>query len=221
MKTLSENLFEKICSNLHIKFERISEESEPRPDYLIDLNGIKVVAEIKQIDLNPEEEKKLRRMEKGEAISFSNVPGSRVRSKISSSSKQISNISKGKCPGILVLYDNTPFAVGSHLEPYNIKVGMYGLEQFILSRPMDIRESPKLVDKKFGPKKKMTLDHNTSISALGVIEESGGGHIIRFYHNWHAGIPLSTEAVAAYGFEQYSISRKEQGEFQDWELTNG
>lgn len=221
MKTESEELFEETCEKYGFPVERVAEGVERRPDYEIYPSGITVIAEVKQIDVNDEEIRLLQEMESGKIVSFQNEPGARVRTKIKSSSKQIANLAKGKCPGILVLYDNTPFAVGSHLESYNIKSGMYGLEQYILNRPANLDDPINVIDARFGPKRKMTMEHNTSISAVSVLSRSKGQVEFCLYHNCFAAIPLDQEIFAEYGIPQYCISQKRNREFQVWELLNG
>jgi hypothetical protein len=221
MKTESEELFEKACGKYGFPVRRIAEGDERRPDYEVCPSGIKIIVEVKQIDVNDEEKNLLQEMESGKIVSFRNKSGARVRSKIKSSSKQIANLAKGKYPGILALYDNTPFAVGSHLESYNIKSGMYGLEQYILNRPANVDDPINVIDARFGPKRKMTMEHNTSISAIAVLSRAEDQVELCLYHNCFSAIPLGFKIFLECGIPQYCISQKRNREFQEWELVCG
>jgi len=58
-------------------------------------------------------------------------------------------------PVVLVLYNNLPLELGDRLSPYEIRVGMYGLETIIFSIPKGYL-GPTVIDRKFGPKRKLT-----------------------------------------------------------------
>ena len=149
-------------------------------------------------------------------ISVDSEPGAKVRSKIKNAAEQISNLAKGKYPGVLVLYNNVPFVLGSPLDPDNVRVGMYGFDTIVLTQPTDFDVSREVIGRKFGPKKKLTEEHNTSISALAVLEETQEGLSLSVYHNQHASIPLPLEVVRAVGAKQYVLSDDTRLEFRSW-----
>jgi hypothetical protein len=95
------------------------------------------------------------------------TPGNRVRKKIADSSPQIKARTQGRYPSILVLCEL--HQIGGHLDPYNIRVAMYGLEQVHIALPGDRSVRPYVARMSFGPKRKMTKSDNTSISAIGVL----------------------------------------------------
>lgn len=49
MKTKSEELFEKFLEANSVPFEKIKEDSTPRPDYLVSINDLKLVFEVKEL----------------------------------------------------------------------------------------------------------------------------------------------------------------------------
>lgn len=216
MKSKSEQLFEDYCSSKAIKFEKIGEEAQSRPDYMITINGINIVVEVKQIDPNKDDKEKLAEFQRKGFVVGSSTPGARVRSKITDAGPQIASVAKGRYPGVLVLYSNLSFVLGSPLEPYNVRVGMYGFDTFVFSRPGNFIDSPRLIARKFGPKRKLTPSHNTSISALAVLSESKEDLTLVFYHNEYAAIRLPLEVASFIGEKQFVLSRDEPMEFQTW-----
>jgi hypothetical protein len=217
-KTESEILFETFCAQIEIRCEPIPtkpKENEVTPDYDIYPNQQKVVIEIKQIDPNAEEITRQKIVDAGGVAGTSGTPGARVRSKIAAGAGQIRIRAKGKYPSILILYNNVPLS--DHTHPYFIRVAMYGLESIVLGVPKEMDRLPYLIDKKFGPRRKMTKNDNTSISAVAVLEKNAEGNLILFiYHNAHAEIPLSPEIFCSNSVRQFALEEKVVGRFQDW-----
>jgi hypothetical protein len=49
MKTKSEELFENFLSRNDVLFERIEEETSPRPDYLISVGNLQLMFKVKEL----------------------------------------------------------------------------------------------------------------------------------------------------------------------------
>ncbi len=161
VKTQSERLFENYCADARVLCERISEEDSKTPDYELRIHGQRIVVEVKEFSRNEAERESDRLLsERGYGSALSNTPGDRVRKKIADSSAQIKAGTQGIYPSILVLFDRGQ--VAGHLDPYNIRVAMYGLEQVHIAVPRDTAVSPYVTGISYGPKRKMTEEHNTS-----------------------------------------------------------
>jgi len=80
-----------------------------------------------------------------------------------------------------------------------------------------MNKMPYLIDKKFGGKRKMTEQHNTSISALGILRHNPeGSPVLTIYHNIYAAIPLSPELCRGLPVSQFTLEDKVKGQFQNW-----
>ncbi len=67
----------------------------------------------------------------------------------------------GKYSSLLILFDR---GLGfGHLDPYDIRVAMYGLEQVHFALPPVGAGRPYSTGMSYGPKWKMSPQHNTSI----------------------------------------------------------
>ncbi|HUU27608.1 MAG TPA: hypothetical protein VM123_07340 [archaeon] len=215
--TISEKMFEQYCEENSIGWTRIVESTEKRPDYYISIAGVNIVVEIKQFDPSKEQKKLLRKFKENGRFYNGGTPGDKVRSAIKKAGPQLSTLSKKRYPSILVLYNNLPFVLGNPTEPYNIKVGMYGLERIDLNMPRDFKTPTVIVDRKFGKKRKLTKEHNTSISALAVLPNTKEkGLWLDVYHNEHAAIELPKGLVSSLRAAEFVLSEKIQGEFQEW-----
>ena len=85
---------------------------------------------------------------------------------------------------------------------------MYGLE--VVDVPADPSSSPYPMGTRFGPRKKMTEDANTSISAIGTLVVTAPAGVIKLhvYHNRHAAVPIEPAILARSGISQYQIDLK-------------
>lgn len=133
-RTVSETLFERLCVENRLTLVRIDESDTSMPDYWLKLPFGKIVVEVKEFQPNAAERESDRRLrETGVGTVLSTVPGARVRKKISEASPQIKARTQGMYPSMLVLFDRGRMT--RHLDPYNLRTAMYGLEQVRLIVP--------------------------------------------------------------------------------------
>jgi len=216
-KTSSEIYFENLCADLDISLKRIPEGNSKTPDYELTIDQQLIVTEVKEMALNKEEKESDRALqERGCGNVLSTTPGDRVRKKIAESSRQIKARTQGKYPSLLVLFDHG--LVAGHLDPYCIRVAMYGLEQIHIAVLRDSSVSPYATGMSYGPKRKMTEDHNTSISAIGVLFATGPDEILlHVYHNKFAAVPLDSRLLARHGIPQFKLENDSPGGTAKWE----
>ncbi len=191
--TISEDLFEKLCVRAGISCHRVPEEKDAkRPDYEIELASHRVVTEVKQFDPNKEEAEFIRRQQVGDACVTSATPGHRIRNAIGSAAPQLKALSKGECPSMVVVYNNS--GVKQHTDPYSVATAMQGLDEIPVLVRDDPSNSPQFQDARSGPKKRMTAAHNTTISAIGVLVTDFDDQILLcIYHNQHARHPIDPQ----------------------------
>jgi hypothetical protein len=189
------------------------------PDYDIFLSRRKVVTEVKEITPNQNERAAEAALRRGQYVRVSTTPGNRIRGKIADAAPQIKARAQYRYPGLLVLFANG--LLTGHLDSYQIRVAMYGLETVVVAVPRNPRESPYAIGRKYGPRRKMTPLHNTSVSAIGVLSalENGGIDLI-VYHNEHAAKPLPLELFHRYGVRQYRLEQAQPGAIADWEQVD-
>ncbi|SRR5713226_4923477 len=213
-KTESEIALEEFCDANGIHWERIPTEDAAglkTPDYYIYSFGEQVAAEVKEIQPSPDEREQERHLKEKGWSTFGATPGARARAIIGTAGKQLRAKAKGTCPAMVVLY-NPSFLLRHHTEPYAIRVAMYGLDAVVLGLPADMQQSPYLIDRKSGPKRKMTEEHNTSISAVAALQ----GRELWIYHNVFAAIPLKPGLFRGLPVRQFTLQEKRTGEFSEW-----
>jgi hypothetical protein len=180
------------------------------------------VVEVKETDRNAEERESDRMLAiRGVGNATGGTPGDRVRKMIRSSSGQLKARSNGVLPSVLVVFDRGD--VVGHVEPYNIRVAMDGLEQFLIAVPPIGKGRPLAVGWKHGPKQKMTPETNTSISAVAALVMTGPvEHELLVYRNAFANVPLDPSLLQPFGVRHFDIDTSGTGSASAWvEIANG
>jgi len=91
---------------------------------------------------------------------------------------------------------------------------MYGFDTYILGlAPIQMRQSPRLLDRKFGPGRRMGSQFNTTISAVSVFDGNG----LDIYHKVFAAFPLQVELFRGIAVAQFTLREKLRGEFDVWQ----
>jgi len=221
MKTQSEEWFEEYCANSGIACTPIPEEKGKTPDYELTINGQRIIVEVKEIIRNREERNSDQLLsERGYGSALSYTPGDRARLKIMDSSPQIKARTRGIYPSILVLCDLQRGCgqIAGHLDPYNVRVAMYGLELIHMVVPRDRAASPYATEMSYGPKRQMGEDFNTSISAIGVLFTPRPNEIgLHVYHNKFAAVKLDPRLLAKHRICQFRLEDELPGNTAKWE----
>ena len=93
---------------------------------------------------------------------------------------------------------------------------MYGLEQIYLAVPPIGAGSPYATGIGHGPKRKMTSEHNTSISAIGALFMTGPNEThLHVYHNRFAHVPLKPTLLGN-RVAQFEIGEPTTGGASGW-----
>ncbi|HEX5340014.1 MAG TPA: hypothetical protein VFX47_03960 [Gammaproteobacteria bacterium] len=220
MKTESEAAVEKYFGAHGILIEKIAEGAAKSPDYRATIGGLEIIFEVKQFNATQEEEKQLGELAEGKALVLDHGPGKGVRKKISDGASQLSTLAKRRCPAVLILFNNRPFLLGNPASPYDVRVGMYGFETMVLIKPQGGNELA-VRDRKFGGGRKLTEQHNTSMSGIAVMEPRGEEMSLWLYHNEHAAMPLPRGMFANFGVKEFALGSREAGKFQEWVAVDG
>lgn len=218
---VTEDLFEQFCQQEGIPFERIRESNERRPDYVLSLGKIKLIAEVKAIEPNAEEKAIIEagpeEMDPEKTFHWG-IPGERVRKKISEAVPQLKSYSTREQPTILILHDTAKFWP-ELLDSYAVMVAMYGVESIQVSSKPAPRGGASILRRWHGSRKKLTNKHNTSLSAVGILTHENSGIYLNVFHNWYAKAPLppSVFNFAHIIHKQLTTPPTEDfGEWVDW-----
>jgi hypothetical protein len=214
-KTVSEKLFEKFCEQNAIPFKRICEGESRSPDYEIELGNQPIICEVKQIDPNREDCEQIEEREQGQ-MSAGWVPN-RIRTKLKDVSRQLKHRTRGKLPGIVVIYNNIPIPKYGSSE--QVLEAMFGQQTVLLESSRNSGASSRVRGVIFGGRRGVTPNHNTTVSAVAVLERRGDDLLaVRLYHNPHkvSDISLSPKLFAGLPIRQFAFKSEDFRTFSGW-----
>jgi hypothetical protein len=105
MKTKSESLFEGFLATNNLPFEKVEEDTTPRPDYRVSVGGCVIIFELKQLT-EDENFGVIKDPAYPHIKSSSRTMGDHIRRKIASSKKQIQFGTNQGIPSILLIYND-------------------------------------------------------------------------------------------------------------------
>jgi len=178
MKTKSEELFETFLADNNLTFERIKEDSSPRPDYLVSVGSAKIIFELKELA----EDKNfgvVKDPARPHIKSYSRTVGDHVRRRIEGAKKQIQYGAKQGLPSALLIYNNLdPVFQAFGTEDMDFTAAMYG--EFTILLDKATRQSSEMFN---GKNQLLQERKNTSFSAVGRLCDRGGKTAVTLFEN--------------------------------------
>jgi hypothetical protein len=178
MRTKSETLFEKFLDDNTVAFEKVEEDTTPRPDYLVSIGDLKIIFELKELA----EDKNFGVVKDPNHphLKFhSRTVGDHVRRRIESSKKQIQYGTKQGIPSVLLIYNNVdPVFQAFGTEDMDFEAAMYG--EFTIMLDMNTGQSSEMFN---GMNQLLQERKNTSFSAIGHLCDRGGITTVRLFEN--------------------------------------
>lgn len=214
--TRSEELFETFCKQNSLEYQRIETAQVRRPDYLLKLDYQELVVEVKQLDPNAQERRLLRNPnEEWDDGLYHGIPGERIRSKIDSAIPQLKNLAGTSRPTMLLLYDNVKLWAGV-LDSITMAVAMYGLETIMISSESAPEGGAKILARWHGASKRTTRCANTTLSAVGILDNTDANISIDVFHNFFARVPLQKTSLQSDYVRHYILEESPDDTFAKW-----
>lgn len=200
-QTKSERLFQLFCSQHGIEFISVPCEENRTPDFELKRHGQTVIAEVKELRNNPEEDALLQQLKEQKSIAGWADPRERIKNKISDAYPQLKNRACGILPTILVLFDNGTFA---GIDGTDVKNAMYGSESWTISK----HETHEVITPHLARDGKVQSRRNRQLSAVACLRGSEGNLHLHVFHNVYASNPLPIDFFQIDGCCQYTIDLK-------------
>lgn len=221
MLTKSETLFEKFCAMGRIPLSRVPETAEQRPDYRMTLPTTDVIVEVKELEPTKEEKALIECDPEDFDPAYSyhwGIPGEKIRKKITNAVPQLKALAESTLPTLLVLHDPIGFWP-ELLDGDAVRAAMYGIETLLIS-PQPAPEGGATILKRWhGGRKKLTEDHNTSLSAIAVLLLEDDRLQLEVFHNWYAAVTLSPSAFRVDGVTHFHLSVPPSEGFAEWMVS--
>ncbi len=213
-ETVSESTFERICDRRGVPYRKLAtRENQRTPDYLILPSGEKVVVEVKQIEPNDEDRELQKKSKEGETTGWWSDNDARIRRKIKQGAKQLKTVAKGRCPSVLMLYDDREIKI---IDNEDFLEAMYGDEELTLAVPLN-GGKPKPLGVGFGGNRQLTEQQRLYISAVAIMRQKFPGEwIVAVFHNVFASRPLDPDVASSFADVQYALTEPKTKEYQDW-----
>jgi hypothetical protein len=190
LKTKSEESFESFLSANALFFEKIKEDTTPRPDYLVSVGDTKIIFELKEL-AEDEHFGVVKDPAYPYIKSHSRTLGDHVRSRIESSRKQIQYGAKQGIPSVLLVYNNIdPVFQVFGTESMDFTAAMYGAYTILLNR-----ETKAASDWFNGKDQMLQPQKNTSFSAVGHLCDRGGSTTVTLFENVFAKVKLPSNQL--------------------------
>lgn len=196
VKTKSEQLFEDILTANKVPFEKIKEDTTPRPDYLVSVGVALIFFELKELAKDNNFD-----VVKDPAYphlkSHSRTLGDHVRRRIGSSKRQIQYGANQGIPSVLLIYnDVAPSFQMFGTETMDFIAAMYGAPTILLNKQaMKASEVFKGKDQCFQLQKNTQQGKNTSFSAVGHLCDRGGTTTVTLFENIFAKVKLPLDQL--------------------------
>jgi hypothetical protein len=190
MRTKSESIFEGFLTDNDLTFERIREESSPRPDYVVHTGSQKLIFELKEL-AEDENFGVVRDPSKPHIKSSSRTVGDHVRRRIDGARKQIQYGAALGIPSILLIYNSLdPVFQLFGTEDMDFTTAMYGEYTVLLNK------ETLVVSDWFNGKQQFLQQHkNTSFSAVGRLCDRDREITVTLFENIFASVKIRYEEL--------------------------
>ena len=201
MNTKSEDLFEAFLTVHGVAFSRIEETQNQkgarRPDYLVEIEDLKIIFEVKQLDEDPAAERALA------TGVWSSTPGGILRQLINRSKKQIQFGAAQGLASILLVYNNADPLQDDHTRYFDFETAMFGQLTKLIEKPTN-----KSSEFFHGDNSELQEEKNTSFSAVGHLRDQEGTTTIKLWQNPYAKPPLPFDRLpACFAVQRVAIDR--------------
>lgn len=210
--TLSEELFEALCSRRRLQCVRIPEGENRTADYEVALGSTKLIVEVKQLDAN-EEDNILQTVWGMPDSPGAVTPSDRVQGLISGGYPQIKHSAGGKAPTMIVVYNNS--GDWNWIDAFTVSKAMFGSFGFRLGLRTD--QTIAVIRHGYMSQRKVTKSTFRSLSVVGVMKRKGSNELhLDCYHNPFAKIPVSPELLSPLAYAQFIHPNPHDEGFITW-----
>jgi hypothetical protein len=191
LKTKSELLFEVFLATNNLPFEKVEEDTTPRPDYRVSVGGSGIIFELKELAAD-ENFGVVKDPTYPHIKSNSRTLSRHVRRRIVKSSKQIQFGADQGLPSILLIYNNIDPIQLFGTEPVDFIAAMYGAYTVL------INSENKTASGWFDGKDRLFQEgKNDSFSAVGHLCDRGGKTTVTLYENVFAKVKVPYDQLPA------------------------
>lgn len=212
-RTISEQLFESLCSGKGIPCRRIPTGRSKTPDYEIVLGPQRVAVEVKQLDENQEDKRINRTLDAG-LVTAGVPPTARLRKQIAEGYRQLKTAARDGQPCLLVVYNNSGFL--NWIDAFTVTTAMFG--SFAVRLGLTTTGHAEVIGHGFMGKRKVTRNTCRRLSAIGVLNDGRSGSLmLEVYHNPYSMVAILPTTIASLADSQFMHPNPHSGSYVAWE----
>ncbi len=213
IQTVSEQLFERLCSAQGVKCVRISEGRDKSADYEVSLGSTTLIVEVKQLDPSAAD-KELESLWGQKNSPGAIAPSIRVQHLLADAYPQIKTSSCGLKPTMVVIYNNS--GAWNWIDSFTVSKAMFG--SFGIKLGLDNEEKIAIIGQKYVGKRKVTKSSFRALSVVAAIKDSASGvQHLDAYHNPFAMVPISPNVLSQLATAHYMHPNPHECGIVSWE----
>jgi hypothetical protein len=93
---------------------------------------------------------------------------------------------------------------------------MHGIETAIITPETAPEGGARIRERWHGQRKRVTAQHNTTLSAIGVMLDQDRDILMSIYHNWHAKNPIGRHRLLLPGVAHFELEHAPDEGFPEW-----
>jgi len=212
-RTISEELFEKLCSTGGLGCARIPETTEKTADYRVSLGSLTLITEVKQLNPN-DEDKKLAEVWGTPQSPGALAPSDRVQGLLEEAYPQVKRSSEGKWPTMIVVYNNS--GDWNWIDTFTVAKAMFGSYGIVLG--LQPNRTIAVAGQGYLGQRKVTKDTFRALSVVGVLKRVRADAVgLDCYHNPFAHVPVEPTLLVDLADAQYIHPNPHEKGFVPWE----
>jgi hypothetical protein len=193
VKTNSEQIFETFLASNSVRFDKIEEATSSRPDYLVHLDDLDLIFEVKELE-EDENFGVVTDRSRPHIKMHSRTIGDHVRRRIDAARRQVQYGANQGIPSILLIYNTVdPIIQAFGTEDMDFVTAMYGEYTMLLKN--DTGENSELFN---GRNQLLQERKNTSFSAVGRLRDRGGKTMVTLFENIFAKVKIPYERLPSF-----------------------
>lgn len=210
--TISEALFEQLCSQRGVGCTRIPVGTLKTADYRVSFGSATLIAEVKQLGPNDDDEN-LAPMWGTTNSPGAVAPSDRVQGLLADAYPQIKRSCEGKWPTMIVVYNNS--GPWNWIDAFTVAKAMFGSFGIVLA--LQPNQTIAVSGHGYLGERKVTKGTFRSLSVVGVLKRLNGDVMgLDCYHNPFATVRVEPAVLTALANEQYIHPNPHDRGFVPW-----
>ena len=198
-QTISEVLFEQLCTQKRVGHARIVAHTARTADYRLTLGHLTLIAEVKQLESSSEDQS-LAAIWGTPQSPGALAPSDRVQGLLEKGYPQIKNSAEGKWPTMIVVYNNS--GDWNYIDSFTVSKAMFGTFGFVVA--LQPNHAIGMMGHGYMGERKTTKRTCRALSVVGVLKRAGSNALaLECYHNPFATFPVDRAVLSTLADAQF------------------